>query len=138
MEEVANWPSQLEGPRPGSNGKTKEGDSHPDRNPQFENIDATVRQYIGLQQPVISVDIKKKELVGDFKNAGQNWMPRGKPDKVRVQDFMIPELEPPAPPYGIDDLAQNTGWVSVGIDHDTASFAVATIRRWWHNPREKD
>jgi hypothetical protein len=114
-----------------SNRKTKEGDSHPDRNAQFEYINARVQQYIGLQQPVISVDTKKKELVGDFKNAGQNWMPQGKPDKVRVHDFLIPELGRAAP-YGIYDLAQNTGWVSVGIDHDTASFAVATIRRWWY------
>jgi transposase len=114
-----------------SNRKTKEGDSHPDRNAQFEYINARVQQYIGLQQPVISVDTKKKELVGDFKNAGQNWMPQGKPDKVCVHDFLIPELGRAAP-CGIYDLAQNTGWVSVGIDHDTASFAVATIRRWWY------
>jgi transposase len=114
-----------------SNRKTKEGSSHPDRNAQFEYINARVQQYIGLRQPVISVDTKKKELVGDFKNAGQNWNPRGKPDKVRVHDFVIPELGRAAP-YGIYDLAQNTGWVSVGIDNDTATFAVATIRRWWH------
>jgi transposase len=114
-----------------ANRKTKEGDSHPDRNAQFEHINARVQQYIGLQQPVISVDTKKKELVGDFKNSGQDWRPRGKPEKVRVHDFMIPELGRAAP-YGIYDLAQNTGWVSVGVDHDTASFAVETIRRWWH------
>ena len=113
-----------------ANRKTKEGDSHPDRNAQFEHINAGVRQYMGLGQPVISVDTKKKELVGDFKNAGQDWRPKGKPEKVRVHDFLIPELGRAAP-YGIYDLAQNTGWVSVGIDHDTASFAVATIRRWW-------
>jgi hypothetical protein len=77
------------------------------------------------------VDTKKKELVGDFKNNGQDWRPQGKPEKVRVHDFVIPELGRAAP-YGIYDLAQNTGWVSVGIDHDTASFAGATIRRWWH------
>lgn len=114
-----------------ANRKTKEGDSHPDRNAQFEHINARVQQYMGLQQPVISVDTKKKELVGDFKNGGQDWRPRGKPEKVRVHDFLIPELGRAAP-YGINDLAQNTGWVSVGIDHDTASFAVETIRRWWH------
>jgi transposase len=114
-----------------ANRKTKEGDSHPDRNAQFEHINAKVQQYIGLQQPVISVDTKKKELVGDFKNSGQDWRPLGKPEKVRVHDFMIPELGRAAP-YGIYDLAQNTGWVSVGVDHDTASFAVETIRRWWH------
>ncbi len=91
-----------------------------------------MQQSIGLQQPVISVDTKKKELVGNFKNAAQNWMPRGKPNKVRVHDFLISELGPAPKPYGIYDLAQNTGWVSVGIDQDTASFAVATIRRWRH------
>ena len=114
-----------------ANRKTKEGDTHPDRNAQFEHINARVQQYIGLQQPVISVDTKKKELVGDFKNSGQDWRPRGTPEKVRVHDFVIPELGRAAP-YGIYDLVQNTGWVSVGVDHDTASFAVETIRRWWH------
>jgi transposase len=114
-----------------ANRKTKEGDSHPDRNAQFEHINVRVKQYMDLRQPVISVDTKKKELVGDFKNSGQDWRPQGKPEKVRVHDFVIPELGRAAP-YGIYDLAQNTGWVSVGIDHDTASFAVATIRRWWH------
>jgi len=114
-----------------ANRKTKEGDSHPDRNAQFEHINARVQQYMDLRQPVISVDTKKKELVGDFKNGGQEWRPQGKPEKVRVHDFLIPELGRAAP-YGIYDLAENTGWVSVGVDHDTASFAVATIRRWWH------
>jgi len=114
-----------------ANRKTKEGDSHPDRNAQFEHINVRVKQYMDLRQPVISVDTKKKELVGNFKNSGQDWRPQGKPEKVRVHDFVIPELGRTAP-YGIYDLAQNTGWVSVGIDHDTASFAVATIRRWWH------
>ena len=114
-----------------ANRKTKEGDGHPDRNAQFEHIDAKVQQYIRLQQPVVSVDTKKKELVGDFKNNGQEWRPQGKPEPVRVHDFMMPELGRAAP-YGVYDLAQNTGWVSVGVDHDTASFAVATIRRWWH------
>jgi transposase len=113
-----------------ANRKTKEGDSHPDRNAQFEHINARVQEYMCLRQPVISVDTKKKELVGDFKNGGQDWRPRKNPEKVRVHDFLIPELGRAAP-YGIYDLAQNTGWVSVGIDHDTASFAVATIRRWW-------
>jgi transposase len=114
-----------------ANRKTKEGDSHPDRNAQFEHINTRVHQHIGQQQPVISVDTKKKELVGDFRNGGQDWRPKGTPEKVRVHDFVIPELGRAAP-YGIYDLAQNTGWVSVGIDHDTASFAVETIRRWWH------
>jgi hypothetical protein len=114
-----------------ANRKTKEGDSHPGRNAQFGHINVRVKQYMDLRQPVISVDTKKKELVGDFKNSGQDWRPQGKPEKVRVHDFVIPELGRAAP-YGIYDLAQNTGWVSVGIDHDTAAFAVATIRRWWH------
>jgi hypothetical protein len=114
-----------------SNRKTKEGDSHPDRDAQFAHINTRVQRYIGLQQPVISVDTKKKELVGEFKNSGQEWRPKGKPEKVRVHDFVIPELGRAAP-YGVYDLAQNTGWVSVGVDHDTASFAVETIRRWWH------
>jgi hypothetical protein len=114
-----------------ANRKTKEGARHPDRNAQFEHIYAKVQQYISVQQPVISVDAKKKELVGDFKNNGQDRRPQGKPEPVRVHDFAIPELERAAP-YGVYDLAQNTGWVSVGVDHDTASFAVETIRRWWH------
>ncbi|MBI3470347.1 MAG: ISAzo13 family transposase [Candidatus Solibacter usitatus] len=114
-----------------ANRKTKEGDSHPDRNAQFEHINAKVQQYIGCKQPVISVDTKKKELVGDFKNSGQDWRPKGKAAQVRVHDFVIPELGRAAP-YGVYDLALNTGWVSVGVDHDTASFAVETIRRWWH------
>lgn len=114
-----------------ANRKTKEGDSHPDRNAQFEHINAKVEQYIRVRQPVISVDTKKKELVGDFKNSGQDWRRRGKPETVRVHDFVIPALGRAAP-YGIYDLAQNTGWVSVGVDHDTASFAVETVRRWWH------
>jgi DNA-binding phage protein len=113
-----------------ANRKTKEGDSHPDRNAQFEYIDGKVRDYIARGQPVISVDTKKKELVGDFKSGGQEWRPKGNPEKVRVHDFVIPELGRAAP-YGVYDLACNTGWVSVGVDHDTASFAVETIRRWW-------
>ena len=114
-----------------ANRKTKEGDSHPDRNAQFEHINTRVQRYINQKQPVISVDTKKKELVGEFKNNGQEWRPKGNPEKVRVHDFVIPELGRAAP-YGVYDLAQNTGWVSVGVDHDTASFAVETIRRWWH------
>src|SRR5208282_577130 len=113
-----------------SNRKTKEGDGHPDRDAQFAYINGRVQEYLGLQQPVISVDTKKKELVGDFRNNGAEWRPKGKPQKVRVHDFVIPELGRAAP-YGVYDLAQNTGWVSVGVDHDTASFAVETIRRWW-------
>jgi len=114
-----------------SNRKTKEGASHADRNQQFEYINARVERSIGLRQPVISVDTKKKELVGDFKNNGSTWRPKGKPEQVRVHDFKIPELGRVAP-YGVYDLAENSGWVSVGLDHDTASFAVETIRRWWY------
>lgn len=114
-----------------SNRKTREGDSHPDRDAQFAHINMRVQRYLDLRQPVISVDTKKKELVGDFKNSGAEWRPKGEPEKVRVHDFVIPELGRAAP-YGVYDLALNTGWVSVGVDHDTASFAVETIRRWWH------
>jgi transposase len=114
-----------------SNRKTKEGSTHPDRNRQFEYINARVEQAIGRKQPVISVDTKKKELVGDFKNNGAEWRPKGEPEKVRTHDFAIPELGRVAP-YGVYDLAADSGWVSVGLDHDTASFAVETIRRWWH------
>jgi transposase len=114
-----------------SNRKTKEGSAHPDRNQQFEHINARVERAMSAKQPVISVDTKKKELVGDFKNPGADWRPKGEPEKVRVHDFAIPELGRVAP-YGVYDLAANSGWVSVGIDHDTASFAVETIRRWWH------
>jgi hypothetical protein len=95
-----------------------------------------VTEALARQQPVISVDTKKKELVGDFKNAGREWRPRGAPDEVRVHDFLIKELGR-AVPYGIYDLAANAGWVSVGVDHDTAAFAVQTIRRWWHDIGDK-
>ncbi len=115
-----------------ANRKTQEGDSHPDRNAQFEYIDGKVRRYLAVGQPVISVDTKKKELLGNFKNGGREWRPQGNPEKVRVHDFVIPELGRAAP-YGVYDLASNTGWVSVGVDHDTASFAVETIRRWWYS-----
>ena len=114
-----------------SNRKTKEGSTHPDRNQQFEYINARVERAISGKQPVISVDTKKKELVGDFKNSGADWRPKGEPERVRMHDFPIPELGRVAP-YGVYDLAANSGWVSVGLDHDTASFAVETIRRWWH------
>ncbi|MBI4169432.1 MAG: ISAzo13 family transposase [Acidobacteria bacterium] len=113
-----------------ANAKTIEGASHPDRNAQFEHINKRVRQHLVTGEPVISVDTKKKELVGDFKNGGQELRPKGMPERVRVHDFMIPELGR-AIPYGVYDLGTNTGWVSVGIDHDTAEFAVETIRRWW-------
>ncbi len=113
-----------------ANAKTIEGTSHPDRNAQFEHINKRVQQYLAKGDPVISVDTKKKELVGDFKNSGQELRPKGMPERVRVHDFVIPELGR-AIPYGVYDLGTNTGWVSVGIDHDTAEFAVETIRRWW-------
>ena len=112
------------------NRKTKEGSRHPDRNAQFEHINARVILQQRAGEPAISVDTKKKELVGEFKNAGREWMPEGKPERVRVHDFLIPE-KGKAIPYGVYDLTRNDGWVSVGIDHDTASFAVRTIERWW-------
>ena len=112
------------------NRKTKEGSIHPDRNAQFEHLNGKVKWSLGRRQPVISVDTKKKELVGDFSNKGQEWRPKGEPEKVRVHDFMDKELGR-ATPYGIYDVGSNSGWVSVGMDHDTAEFAVETIRRWW-------
>jgi len=112
------------------NRKTIEGKGHPDRNAQFEHINRKVRAALRSGQPVISVDAKKKELVGDFKNAGREWRPKGTPEEVRVHDFVIPELGR-AVPYGVYDIAGNTGWVSVGIDHDTAAFATNAIRTWW-------
>lgn len=110
--------------------KTREGSQHPDRNAQFEYINAQAQRFQKRRQPVISVDTKKKELVGDFKNPGQEWHPQGDPEKVRVHDFKDPELGK-AIPYGVYDVTNNQGWVSVGIDHDTAYFAAASIRRWW-------
>jgi len=114
-----------------ANRKTREGPNHPDRDAQFRYINRQVRQFQAAGQPVISVDTKKKELVGDFKNAGRQWRPTGQPTPVRVHDFIIPERGK-AIPYGVYDLTRNAGWVSVGIDHDTASFATRTIARWWH------
>jgi transposase len=113
-----------------SNRKTKEGKDHPDRNAQFEHINATVLAFQKRGQPVVSVDTKKKELVGNFRNGGQEWQPRGEPEEVLVHDFMDKELGK-AIPYGVYDLTENQGWVSVGIDHDTARFAAEAIRRWW-------
>ncbi|NTW88793.1 MAG: ISAzo13 family transposase [Desulfobulbaceae bacterium] len=112
------------------NRKTLEGTNHPDRNAQFEYINARTEDALRNRQPAISVDTKKKELVGQFKNGGKEWRPQGDPEQVNVYDFMDKELGR-ANPYGVYDLANNAGWVSVGTDHDTASFAVATIRRWW-------
>jgi hypothetical protein len=113
-----------------ANRKTTEGKQHPDRNAQFEYINKRVRSRQRRGQPVISVDTKKKEKVGDFKNGGQEWHPQGNPEKVRVYDFIDKELGKVSP-YGVYDLTNNNGWVSIGIDHDTAAFAVATISRWW-------
>lgn len=113
-----------------ANRKTLEGTDHPDRNAQFEHLNAAVQLQLSLGEPVISVDTKKKELVGPFKNAGRELRPKGQPTEVLLHDFVIPELGRAAP-YGVYDLAANAGWVSVGTDHDTAAFAVETIRRWW-------
>jgi hypothetical protein len=118
-----------------ANRKTKEGTHHPDRNAQFEHINRKVKEYFKRGDPVISVDTKKKELVGDFKNGGREMQPQGEPEKVRVHDFVIPELGR-ATPYGVYDMGRNEGWVSVGIDHDTGAFAVETIRRWWRQMGE--
>jgi hypothetical protein len=115
-----------------ANSKTLEGTDHPDRNAQFEYLNRKVKRQLQQHQPVISVDTKKKELVGDFKNNGRELRPQGEPEKVRVHDFIIPELGR-ANPYGVYDIAHNTGWVSVGVDHDTAAFAVESIRRWWNS-----
>jgi hypothetical protein len=103
---------------------------HPDRDAQFRHIIVQVRHCQAAGQPVISVDTKKKEFVGDFKNAGRTWRPTGQPEAVRVHDFLIP-AQGKAVPYGVYYLTRNAGWVIVGIDHDTASFAVRTIGRWW-------
>ncbi len=119
-----------------SNRKTVEGSSHPDRNAQFLHISRTVRAFQDRGQPVISVDTKKKELVGAFKNGGREWRPTGRPEEVKIYDFLQPELGK-AIPYGVYDLTSNQGWVSVGIDHDTARFAVEAIRRWWRKMGSK-
>ena len=114
-----------------ANRKTREGSNHPDRDAQFQHINATVKAAIAAGEPAISVDTKKKELVGDFKNNGRELRRQGDPEKVRVHDFKIPELGRVAP-YGVYDIAANHGWVSVGIDADTGAFAVESIRRWWY------
>ncbi len=115
-----------------ANKKTLEGTAHPDRNEQFEHIHDKIQEQLAAGEPAISVDTKKKELVGEFRNAGRELRPKGDPEKVRVHDFVVPELGR-ASPYGVYDLAHNVGWVSVGVDHDTASFAIETIRRWWNS-----
>jgi hypothetical protein len=110
--------------------KTHEGSKSPDRNAQFEHINATAARFLGRAQPVISVDTKKKELVGNFKNGGREWQPKGTPEHVLVHDFPS-DSTGKAIPYGVYDMARNEAWVSVGRDHDTPAFAVASIRRWW-------
>ncbi len=116
------------------NAKTREGRQHVDRDAQFRYIARRVRAAQRQQQPTISVDTKKKELIGAFKNAGRTWRPAKSPQRVRVHDFVIPATPTTggkAIPYGVYDLHRNEGWVNVGIDHDTATFAVQSIRRWW-------
>jgi transposase len=123
-----------------ANVKTREGNQHPDRDAQFRHINQIAKRMVKLGQPVISVDTKKKELVGDFKNAGREWRPKGQPELVRVHDFKDKELGK-AIPHGIYDISLDQGWVTVGIDHDTAQFAVNSIRAWWEHlgqPRYPD
>jgi len=115
-----------------ANRKTLEGSSHPDRDAQFGHINGQAQEYFATSDPVISVDTKKKELVGEYKNGGREWHPQGMAEKVKVHDFVDPDLGR-AIPYGVYDLAANSGWVSVGVDHDTSSFAVETIRCWWNS-----
>ena len=119
-----------------ANCKTREGRSHPDRNAQFEFINASVKRFLKREQPAISVDTKKKELVGDFKNNGDEWHPKGSPEKVRTHDFMDKTLGKVIP-YGVYDILNNQGWVNIGIDHDTAKFATNSIRQWWQQMGSK-
>ena len=113
-----------------ANAKTAEGGQHPDRDAQFGYLNDQASAHLGSGDPVISVDAKKKELVGAYKNGGREWQPKGEPEPVKVHDFLDPALGK-ANPYGVYDVGANTGWVSVGTDHDTAAFAVNTIRTWW-------
>ena len=119
-----------------ANSKTREGGQHIDRDAQFQYINTQAMAFLAARQPVISVDTKKKELVGNFKNNGRDWRPKGTPQLVNVHDFIDPQLSR-AVPYGIYDINNNAGWVSVGTDHDTASFAVNAIRRWWRTMGRK-
>src|SRR5262249_24859787 len=113
-----------------ANRKTKEGRQHPDRDAQFEYINQQVRAFQKEGQPAISVDAKKKENIGDFRNAGREWHRRGQPEEVQAKDFLNKHLGKPIP-EGVYDLSRKEGWVSVGVDHDTAEFAGASIQRWW-------
>jgi hypothetical protein len=115
-----------------ANVKVREGSAHEDRDAQFRYLNEQVADHQQAGAPVVSVDTKKKELVGDYKNNGQEWLPQGRPERVQVHDFPDPKVGK-AIPYGIYDVAANTGWVSVGQDHDTSAFAVATLRRWWRS-----
>ena len=119
-----------------ANSKTREGNQHIDRDGQFEYLNAQATAFLASHDPVISVDTKKKELVGNFKNNGREWRPTGRPEAVNVHDFIDPKLSR-AVPYGVYDITNNAGWVSVGTDHDTASFAVNAIRRWWRTMGRK-
>jgi DDE family transposase len=119
-----------------ANSKVKEGGQHIDRDEQFRYINDQAIAFLAGDEPVISVDTKKKELVGNFKNSGREWRPEGEPQPVNVHDFIDPKL-PRAVPYGVYDITNNLGWVSVGTDHDTASFAVHAIRRWWKTMGKK-
>ena len=116
--------------------KRREGASHPDRNAQFERINSTAEEFLQRRQPVISVDTKKKELVGNFRNAGREWQPKGRPEEVLVHDFPD-DATAKAIPYGVYDMARNEAWVSVGRHHDTPAFAVASIRQWWKSMGRK-
>ncbi|MBI5036895.1 ISAzo13 family transposase, partial [Candidatus Micrarchaeota archaeon] len=113
-----------------ANRKTREGKSHPDRNAQFEFINQDVKKQLNKHEPVISVDTKKKELVGNFKNSGREWRPQGKPQQVNMHDFTDSKLGKVVP-YGVYEIDRNHGWVNLGIDHDTAEFACESIRKWW-------
>jgi hypothetical protein len=119
-----------------ANSKTREGSNHIDRDAQFQYINTQAKAFLTADQPVISVDTKKKEPVGNFKNNGREWAPKGTPEAVNVHDFIDPKLKR-AVPYGVYDINNNVGWVSVGTDHDTASFAVNAIRRWWRTMGKK-
>ncbi len=114
-----------------ANVKTTEGTQHPERDAQFRYLNEQARQFRDAGLPVVSVDAKKKELIGEFKNVGREWEPKGQPVAVKVHDFVVPELGK-AIPYGVYDLARDVGWINVGQDHDTATFAVESLRRWWH------
>ena len=117
-----------------ANSKTREGDQHIDRDAQFQYINTQAKAFLAANEPVISVDTKKKELVGNFKNNGREWRRQGAPELVNVHDFIDPKLSR-AVPYGVYDINNNVGWVSVGTDRDTACFAVNAIRRWWRGGR---